>query len=243
MGTGGSGGINLERGPGLSGSEESERIYDPLWANALAFLNQLTDRDLIIRDVSNAKIGQIVLISGALDILDLQIVGQLMRADAVRHRIGLGMAAETPDTGNRKARRAKASKQAPADSSNDAGLFFAVLDNVPTSVQARLTGHESSWFTLRREYMAVSADDLLLKHGTSIDGEWHVVGILDARPSVSPSFGEFLANAEGAIDFAAGELMSSVYEKILPFVRMLAGRPSAFHGITPLLVFREIAPA
>src|SRR5688500_5363914 len=59
-GTGGSGNIGRERGPGIEGSEEGERIYDPLWTNTRTFLDYLTTQNLIIEDIWAARIGQFV---------------------------------------------------------------------------------------------------------------------------------------------------------------------------------------
>jgi hypothetical protein len=44
--------------------DAAERTYDPLWTNARRFLNFLTDREMIMRDLSKARIGQFVLASG-----------------------------------------------------------------------------------------------------------------------------------------------------------------------------------
>src|SRR5262245_33318773 len=82
---------SLELGPQQSGSETSERVYDPLWTNARTLLDYLSERDLIERDIHNARIGQFVLASGALTIIDLPMlkgawdkktVGQFARAGA-----------------------------------------------------------------------------------------------------------------------------------------------------------------
>src|SRR5687768_8772008 len=49
--------VGVERGPSEAGSESSERAYDPLWANARALLDYLSERDVIERDIDRASIG------------------------------------------------------------------------------------------------------------------------------------------------------------------------------------------
>ena len=59
-----------------TGSEErdsAERTYDPLWTNARTLLNYLADREMIVRDLSQAQIGQFVLVTGNLAAFDLGI--------------------------------------------------------------------------------------------------------------------------------------------------------------------------
>ena len=79
--------------------------------------------------------------------------------------------------------------------------------------------------------LSLSPDDLLLKHGFFIAGEWKVLGILDALPdsdnlnidySFLPEFQKTLAN----------------YSTI---VRPRFGRDPDSFGITPLMIFREVS--
>jgi hypothetical protein len=59
-GTGGSGSLGIKRAPSEEGSEGSERVYDPLWANVLTFLDSLAINDLLADDISKAGIGQFI---------------------------------------------------------------------------------------------------------------------------------------------------------------------------------------
>jgi hypothetical protein len=55
----GSGNVGFEKQPYDTGSESSERIYDPLWSNARTLLDYLKAADLIGRDLSTARLGQL----------------------------------------------------------------------------------------------------------------------------------------------------------------------------------------
>ena len=67
----GSVGRSGERAASGSVTEALTTTYDPLWANALALLDHLSQHGLIRRDVTRASIGQFVLAQGELDILNL----------------------------------------------------------------------------------------------------------------------------------------------------------------------------
>jgi hypothetical protein len=77
-GTGGSGSLGIKRGPSEEGSEASERVYNPLWANTITFLDCLAERDLIADDITRAGIGQFVKISGILKVIDLTIIKRMI---------------------------------------------------------------------------------------------------------------------------------------------------------------------
>jgi hypothetical protein len=79
-------------------------------------------------------------------------------------------------------------------------------------------------------YLTLSADDLLLKHGTSIAGTWNMLGILDALPDGGEQEDlSFLADmVKGLAQFS---------QQIRPHF----GRATDYFGMTPLLVFREVS--
>jgi hypothetical protein len=74
LGTGGQGNLGVERGPDLAGSEGSERIYDPIWSNALTLLDYLHGAELISRDITATRLGQFVIASGSLTVLNATIM-------------------------------------------------------------------------------------------------------------------------------------------------------------------------
>jgi hypothetical protein len=57
-----------------TGSESSERIYDPLWSNARTLLDYLEAANLIGRDLATARIGQFVIASGDLTVLNTSML-------------------------------------------------------------------------------------------------------------------------------------------------------------------------
>ena len=103
---------------------------------------------------------------------------------------------------------------------------------LPHSIQAALRGENTVWCCLQNDGMTTPADDLLLKHGIAVRGEWSLLGILDAVPdSEAPA---------DDLPPAAGDNVATLMRALAPFARQLLGRPPGHYGVTPLLIFREI---
>ena len=198
-----------------SANEALTTTYDPLWQNALALLDYLQQRKLIQRDVAQARIGQFVLIQGDLDVVDLGTLGRAWSESPFKK---LALAASGVGPGTRKGQQR---------TETEAGLSFIKL--LPHSIQATLRGTISVWCCLQSAGMVTPADDLLLKHGVTVQGRWSLLGILDAGPdshlpdSASPNVQDLVG----------------LMRMLAPSARQLLGRPADHYGVTPLLIFRE----
>jgi hypothetical protein len=261
-GMSGSGGVPLvAQGAGSAehswardGREGAERVYDPLWANALALLDFLTEADMIKRDIGRARIGGFVLFSGVLTIVDLSMMKGVWEIPVLKKSFTDGVALsinkqENDLSGNRHERRLNQLKQN-TEKKNSAKELEMQVDGIlqllkllPHAVQARVTNENGTtvWSNLREDCLVISTADLALKHGPTISGEWNVLGILDAEPDVnidgpeSPSRSQVLALAALA-DSPFAQSMAH----LSPFIRQL-GRPATAHGITPILIFRKVS--
>ena len=133
-------------------SQQSQRIYDPLWTNALTFLDYLAERNLIQRDFNSAGIGQIVLSSGKLHIRDLNLIKQAMALPS----LGL-LPAEGTENSSRQAKRNRARQKAKdpeADPQQKLGI--EILSLFPHSVQAQVVSEDGTiWCTLNEDLMSV----------------------------------------------------------------------------------------
>ena len=241
------GGASFDDQRNAAQRETLERAYDPLWTNARALLDFLAERDMICRDLTQARIGQFVLASGLLSVMDLTLWKGLWSLPAVQEVIkaGIGgLAQETSQTTappkNRSERRAlergaqNGRPKTTMEHQFDAAM--SMLGMLPHSVQARLldTSGTTVWSSLSEENLVVSAPDLTLKHGVTVAGHWTMLGVLDALPEPNsvPDAAQALVAAS-----AFGELMLH----LTPAIRGLLGRPERDYGMTPLMIFREIA--
>lgn len=205
-------------------AKSAEHTYDPLWANALRFLEYLEEKHLLNRDTQKARLGQFVLLAGELSIQDMQLFKSMMENPVLKKWFGSLMGGGTPPSGPR---------QAKTQTPSEADLLTALMPLLPHLVQATVkAGNLSFWCALDPDRLSLSTGDLQLKHGSRIEGRWSMLGVLDALPSAAaspaPPASEFLLSAMSAFS---------------DVMRPLVGRPSDAFGITPLIIFREVLSA
>lgn len=221
-----------------SHEEEVMRVYDPTWSNARTLLDVLDEKGLIQRQIEDAHIGQIVLVSGKLSILDLGMVQQMWRLDWVQSQIRQGAeqdaSLEAPRAERRRAQKAKG-KQAPTQEDSLIDALINMIQLMPHAIQANLVGDVRTWFTLQQSGLTSDPSELTLKHGSSIPGDWYALGFMDARPD---SFS--MNSAEQLPTGKTDDLVAGVAKSLVPVVRGFFGRPAEAFSITPLLIFRQV---
>lgn len=201
-----------------TGNENNfSRTYDPLWQNSLALLHYLEQRNLINKSIRNTRIGQFILVSGELFMFDIGFYQKLLQKPRstqgfIKGYIG---ASENKKTAN-----------------NEAHETLELFTSLPASTQARLMNEDySSWSTLLNSGLSLSPDDLLLKHGSFVAGEWHMLGILDAFPD----------EVVGNLDYSFLPQFHKTFANYAKEIRPKFGRDPDSYGITPLIVFREVS--
>jgi hypothetical protein len=237
------GSITLGADPSQSGSEGQQRVYDPLWTNALALLDYLDERDLIQRDLTAGRLGQFVIASGELSILNAEMLPKIWESEAVRN-MAVGQWAENvtkqwganpQNSALRPHERAKAEKAVFKAAEMSARGSMEILTTFPHSAQCTIKGTNFSvWSTLSTEGMIGTVADLSLKHGTEIPGQWHLLGVLDALPNPIPPQTQ-IVNTGVPIH------MGSVIRNFSNLGRTILGRAPEAHGVTALLLFRGVS--
>lgn len=243
----GGGNVDFERSPGESGGESLERAYDPFWANAREFLDALDARGLIHRDLQQARIGQFVLVRGSLIIADLKMLERVWPLASVQKVMAASAtAAAEPEEevyGNRQQRmaaQAKQRKQQPKGVPDEIQMVMDILPHLPHSGQFHLIADDFAvWAPASEDALVGLMSDLVLKHGAKIAGEWAMVGILDALPYDEGDEG--LTPMEMIRAGMTSDGIAKAALQLAPFIRIALGRPLLSYGVTPLLVFREIA--
>jgi hypothetical protein len=222
-------------------TDAADRTYDPFWKKATRLLAWLRQHNLVEYDLAKAKISQFVIISGSLIVLDLSMLKSMRELKPVRDTIlqvvqaASGLATLLPDQQQKIA--AENPAQAIKELDSQFETFMAMLPNSPHSVQARIVGDNVNvWCGLEEAGIVGRSSDLLLKHGTLVSGEWNILGVLDAYPSVAQH--ESLTKA--IVELVATPI-GQVAAGLAPVVRSLLGRPDAVFGMTPLLIYREVS--
>ena len=100
-----------------------------------------------------------------------------------------------------------------------------------------VVGESTIWYPLIDDFVIGTIGDIVLKHLTIVSGEWHIVGVVDALPDqfVSLSLMEFLATN------LQNQNLEAYTEALARLSRSMFGRPSTAYGVTPIVIFRQIA--
>lgn len=224
--------VTVAKLEGNSTSAEGQtRQFDQQWVIPLNFLDEAQDRNLIIRDLKEARIGQFVLTSGSLAILDLKTLKELWDLPLIQEIIASGIPDEAPEMKaiNRHAKRTAATTGRKTSNSDPKAAFMKmVLDVIkilPHGVHARMrtASDKVIWCGLNEDSLIGSSADLLLKHGIEISGSWNILGILDAFPETLQSTDEErlpVVSSDETFDIA------HVMSGLGPAARQILGRPA-----------------
>lgn len=160
-------GIELGVAPESTGGEALERQLDPIWANAISLLEYVEEKGMIAPNPATARIGQFVRISGILRIQDLRIVTSVLNS--------------------KKFMDLMRSVQSPKEAKEFQAIFNKIgmwLELVPVGVVAeiRRANGERFWSGIPSEGLTMAPEQIFLKHGPVLAGEWSILGILDAKP-------------------------------------------------------------
>lgn len=199
-----------------------ENQTDPAFSRPQETLDALYDAGFIHSGLTDSRIGTLVLIKGQLSIFDLrllremwQFMGDLLAKEQTSH-----IAKEL----DRQKQAARVKKE--MDS------LAQMIAKIPHAVQGTFANDDgAAWFTLKPEFMLINPEDITFKHGCDLDGEWHMLGIIDALPVTAE-----VAPRRPVIesDVEAG------FRTMLVAIRAGFGRPPARHGITPIMIFRTL---
>jgi hypothetical protein len=217
-----------------------ERIIDPLWANAIDLLNLVEQRGILHRDAAKARIGQFVIVSGDLGLIDLSQLKLIWESAELRNMCERIMAAATKNDPQGEALvKTFISQNNKSTSEKDflalAKMMINVFKDLPESIQGRVSDESGNLFSfsLREDGLISNPTDLFLKHGIVISGKWAVMGILDAQPDSLTD----QSNPPGQFLGLTGNPLVGLLNATAILGRM-AGRPDNAFGITPLLIFR-----
>lgn len=207
---------------------QMEKTFDPLWQNARKFVDFAVGAAC---PVQNANMGQIVTITGKITVVDFEFLKNFMANKSIMENL---LNRDDGDAdGNRQQRRTN--KKVRQDKKKDPPIA-EIFGLFPYKIQLTIDGEVEGWATVAPEFLVTEASDLVLKYGGSLDGEWTVIGILDATPSA------FSGDLIGDVSFDEGiEAFGMKLTKAMaPMARVLLGRPFDAYGLTPLVAYREI---
>ncbi len=236
---GGLGG-SVTRRTGISGSESSERSYDPFWTNARALLDFLEERRLVSRQLDQtSRLGQFVVTSGKLIVSDMSLLKVVWEIPELKKT--LFDAGILQNINQAKKNNPNIGTAELASMKNEWNLMLKMIPSLPHKLQGHLLGRSvSAWFSLDENSVVGNSTDIILKHGPLLSGDWSVLGIVDALP-YDPDFLaddgrsmiQLIADTTGA---GAGQMaihLAGISQRAM-------GRPAGYYGLTPLLIYRKV---
>jgi len=207
-----------------SHSDGFEHSFDPSKVIPFDVLNQLDERGLILRTLSEASHGSLVLCSGGLRIKDLssaQIVWPIIEKTLPLDNIFRDFLSN--QTNPKKITHADMRTLV-------RGLFNSIEHPLHGEI---LTESKILWATLNSKYLIPSAIDLMLKYTTTIPGRWYILCAVDCLPE------GLHENYEEDWD-SVDESFTSLIDRLARTFSRSFGRPAEAYGVTPLIIFREI---
>jgi hypothetical protein len=203
-----------------------EKHYDPQWIAPLSFLDEIQARGMLKPRITDARIGDLVILSGTLNMVDMRAFQKAFDT--------MSGTKSTSSGPNRKERRS--GTQQTAAMKFDANVGLRLLASLDQPIFMLFVNEDGKyWSTMDQAAIVGSSTDLHLKHGVTIAGEWQTVGIVDCLPGVninspSPRFCGDVTNS-----------FSDNMNVLLRELRLIMGRPSDCYGITPLIIMREVS--
>lgn len=214
-----------------SASTTSEHLYDGIPTMPREMINILDDLGFIYRELSDAMLGNLVLLTGRLGVIDIEVTKELV-GPALNFYIK-DLLKENTQESRKLAKEIK-------DNLKDITQLFK---GIPFGLEAKLlqyTGKideesgiplcNEAWMTLNRDEIIGNPLDLNFKHGEFLAGEWHVLGVLDALP-----YDDFTYTT------APNEFRDGIVNMV-KMIKTVAGRPDTAFGITPIAIFRVLKP-
>ena len=241
------GGSQTQESTGTATKDASTRVYDPYWSNARALLDHLASRNLIHADIATAPMGSFVLISGALNVIDLGMLKEAWKLPSIKNAVMAGAvddqsSAQLNRADRRRNQRGWKSTGQMSEAEQNTQLMLEMLTILPHSIHAVVaSGFESVWCQLKDEHLVGSSSDFMTKHGVMIPGRWSVLGILDARPDLDALGEQDDQLVADPNSIYSNSLLGIIANQLAPAIRVMLGRPIQSYGVTPLLMFRYVS--
>lgn len=193
--------------------KQAERHYDSSSTALYSVIDRMDELGFIKRTIAESSIGQLLLCSGTITFQDIRMMRNLW--DPI-----MKLALSEQGQGKNKAHKTK-----------EIELFKTLVSATPHALLMTLMSDDNLlWSSLEEAHLKINSDDITLKHGACFSGQWHVLGILDAKPDEEIMPTKRSTNNEifdGMMDVANA-------------IRQFLGRPSQAYGIMPIAIFRTV---
>lgn len=209
---------------GIRGATDAQEVqYSAQWSVPLTLLDMLSENGFIRHDIESAGIGSLVLTSGRIQLFDIEFIQSGWKS------ITDFFLAQTKVThANKSAQDAQRREFA------SMGEVVRIMPRVP-QIYLHSRGAKV-WAILKQEHATIDLSTLTLAYGDNIQGQWHMLAVLDAKPD------DHLDSHELPLPSMDGDLAKAISLIQAP-LRGLVGRSSDAYAVSPIAIFRSIPKA
>lgn len=192
-------------------SQNLEEKYDASVLNNLLFVQQVTSLD-IKTNIKEAKVNELISLSGNLELIDLSILKNTLNSDEVFKMCTKGKVIDEKDK----------------------TILKTLLSSASYSYQGYLTNkdEQENWFVLSRNYLLQDPNDIVVKYNGSLPGQWFIIGILESQREES--------KCEQSKDKKNRPFLWQMAMMHIDQSEELYSRPKNTPCIMPLLIYREV---
>ena len=174
-------------------------------------------------------------------LLDLGLLKSAWDKPAIQKLIKNGMVGANASQNLSRAERRALGNKGENSKNNEFEFIMSMLSILPHALQIRLVSEGFNvWCTLNEDFLIGKPSDLLLKHGAFLDGDWNIMGVLDATPWDPNYINEDGESAEDILAAIAETAIGQIAARLFHASRGIIGRPPTSYGITPILIFRDV---
>jgi len=204
-------------------SRSQERSFDSAWSLPLNLLDKLSEQGRIKRTISDARLGDLVLVSGMMKIFDANMVHQFMPTFKKLKLTEI------------KNEKSQSIKNLLKEEVKGLEAAEEMVKFLPTSSQIDFADSEGNqiWMSVNPNNLTIGMGDIALKYGPFIPGEWHILGFVDAYAD------DKLDNPNAPYPHNLNDLKNAM-DSMLLIIRTLMGRSDGSYGMTPLMIFRAV---
>lgn len=194
-----------------------EKSIDTSWILPMVLLNEINE--YIKRNPKSPMQGELVLISGEMLLLDFPTLKKNL--PLLKHMI-------------------KQTNKGKID--RDVKLGFELMELLPNSIQLRIKNNENKyWMTLESEFFTINSEDLSLKYGSILEGEWYILAYVDLTPSKKQSSPKFSSYFDKETE--NGNMSQSVINVFLSHMeslRVISGCNDEEFALSPIMIFKSV---
>jgi hypothetical protein len=220
----------LEGKRATTSGESVEETWDPFWTNAYSFLKDIEEN--FAMPLPDSRLGSMVSFEAFIQLVDLRMMKNLWEPSIQAFVNSQKPVQASTTRSSRKQRREQPSEQ---KLSPDNKIALQILKEIPHLLHMTFLTKSNEtiyrlWASIKPDFLNINSEDLAMKYGAAIDGQWRVVGILDAMIG------------EPSVPVPVNPMIDAVMNS-LAFIREQVGRPRTHFGLTPIAIYAPIRGA